>query len=137
MRTERLWSGRNSERKNAPISDRLSSEPRGSFPRRVRIENNLEAPLTVEKCFEVFDERLKAFVEEKQREAQTKIITPKRLASVGTFCSFPRTNGNVGYGKTDKWRKTDFRKYFNNFDEIRFPSQMKKRKKERRKRMKK
>lgn len=34
-----------------------------------------------------------------------------------------------GYGKTDKWRKTDFRKYFSNFDEIRFPSQMKKRKK--------
>ena len=28
-------------------------------------------------------------------------------------------------GKGDKWRKTDFKKYFNNFDQIKFNSKKK------------
>lgn len=64
--------------------------PKGVFPVEFEIENNLEAPLTVEKCFEIFDERLKAFVEEKQREAQTKIITPEEAGVGGNVLQFPK-----------------------------------------------
>ena len=59
--------------------------PKGVYPIEFEIENNLEAPLTVRTCFEIFDERLKAFVEEKQREAQTKIITPEEAGNVIQF----------------------------------------------------
>ena len=64
--------------------------PKGVYPIEFEFANDLEAPLTIEKCFEIFDERLKAFVEEKQREAQTRIITPEEAGAGGTVLQFPK-----------------------------------------------
>lgn len=36
-------------------------------------------------------------------------------------------------GKGDKWRKTDFKKFFNNFDQIKFNAKKKNKKNEKKK----
>ena len=59
---------------------------KGVFPIEFEIKED-----TVEKCFEKFDDTLKAFVEEKRREAQTKIVTPAEAGLGGNVIPFPKS----------------------------------------------
>jgi len=59
----------------------------GTFPIEFEFTDK---ELTLEKCFEVFDETLRAFVEAKQQEARTKIVTPQDIAGSDNVIQFPK-----------------------------------------------
>ena len=60
---------------------------KGVFPVEFEIKNDTN---NLEKCFAEFDETLKTFIEEKQKEAQTKIITPEEAGVSGNLLQFPK-----------------------------------------------
>lgn len=67
------------EQKTIYIGSVLITTSKGNFPIEFKFPDVEGASLA--SCFETFDDTLKVFVEEKQKEARSKIVTPQDMGN--------------------------------------------------------